>query len=151
MAHIQPVKAKRLNADCVFVGLFFLSVDDIASEQGSSKSATIEMYAPSSYNETVTGETLSSISEKSATYSHPENHEEYIVRNISVLFVCLTYRYTWWLLLLLHIISCPIIQNAMHAASCMLCSQHEKIIWEKEYLIIVQRYDFCDTSSSMAI
>ncbi|XP_024084429.1 nephrin [Cimex lectularius] len=40
-----------------------------ASEQGSNKSATIEMYAPSSYNETVTGETLSSVSEKSETYS----------------------------------------------------------------------------------
>jgi hypothetical protein len=50
-----------------------------ASEQGSSKSATIEMYAPSSYNETVTGETLSSISEKSATYSHGDNQDEYIV------------------------------------------------------------------------
>ncbi|CAG7717321.1 unnamed protein product, partial [Allacma fusca] len=50
-----------------------------ASEQGSSKSATIEMYAPSSYNETVTAETLSSISEKSATYSHGETHEEYNV------------------------------------------------------------------------
>lgn len=59
-----------------YIFLFYFSA---ASEQGSSKSATIEMYAPSSYNETVTGETLSSISEKSATYSHPENHEEYIV------------------------------------------------------------------------
>ncbi|XP_035704569.1 nephrin isoform X2 [Folsomia candida] len=47
-----------------------------ASEQGSSKSA-IEMYGPpSSYNETVNGETLSSISEKSGTYSHPENHDD---------------------------------------------------------------------------
>ncbi|XP_047541017.1 nephrin [Vanessa atalanta] len=35
----------------------------------SSKSATIEMYAPSSYNDTMTGETLSSVSEKSETYS----------------------------------------------------------------------------------
>ncbi|CAG7717322.1 unnamed protein product, partial [Allacma fusca] len=55
------------------------SKQDEASEQGSSKSATIEMYAPSSYNETVTAETLSSISEKSATYSHGETHEEYNV------------------------------------------------------------------------
>jgi len=50
------------------------------SEQGSSKSATIEMYAPSSYNETVTAETLSSVSEKSNSYSHPDHHDEYIVR-----------------------------------------------------------------------
>ncbi|KAL1124765.1 hypothetical protein AAG570_001386, partial [Ranatra chinensis] len=48
------------------------------SEQGSNKSATIEMYAPSSYNETVTGETLSSVSEKSESYSdsNPDYTEE---------------------------------------------------------------------------
>lgn len=48
------------------------------SEQSSSKSATIEMYAPSSYNETVTGETLSSVSEKSESYS--DSNPEYTVR-----------------------------------------------------------------------
>ncbi|XP_059482331.1 nephrin isoform X2 [Neocloeon triangulifer] len=48
-----------------------------ASEQGSNKSGNIEMYAPSSFNETVTGETLSSISEKSETYSG-EAVEEFI-------------------------------------------------------------------------
>ncbi|XP_065562901.1 nephrin-like isoform X2 [Artemia franciscana] len=50
-----------------------------ASSDGcsSSKSGTIEMYAPSSYNGTVTGETLSSISEKSETYSHNGSHEDY--------------------------------------------------------------------------
>ncbi|CAG9116134.1 unnamed protein product [Plutella xylostella] len=37
----------------------------------ASKAATIEMYAPSSYNETVTGDTLSSVSDKSETYSEP--------------------------------------------------------------------------------
>ncbi|KAL0273716.1 UNVERIFIED_CONTAM: hypothetical protein PYX00_006332 [Menopon gallinae] len=47
------------------------------SEQGSNKSATIEMYAPSSYNETVTGETLSSVSEKSENYSNAEINEDY--------------------------------------------------------------------------
>lgn len=49
------------------------------SEQGSNKSATIEMYAPSSYNETVTGETLSSVSEKSENYSNAEINEDYTV------------------------------------------------------------------------
>lgn len=39
------------------------------NEQSSNKSGTIEMYAPSSFNETMTGETLSSVSEKSETYS----------------------------------------------------------------------------------
>ena len=42
------------------------------------------MYAPSSYNETVTAETLSSISEKSATYSHGETHEDYNVVSFNV-------------------------------------------------------------------
>ncbi|KAI4470791.1 nephrin [Holotrichia oblita] len=44
----------------------------------SSKSATIEMYAPSSYNDTVTGETLSSVSEKSETYSNEGSSNEYV-------------------------------------------------------------------------
>uniref|UniRef100_A0A0A9W594 Nephrin n=2 Tax=Lygus hesperus TaxID=30085 RepID=A0A0A9W594_LYGHE len=47
-----------------------------ASEQGSNKSATIEMYAPSSYNETVTGETLSSVSEKSESYSDNQEYND---------------------------------------------------------------------------
>ncbi|XP_073965682.1 nephrin adhesion molecule sticks and stones isoform X2 [Choristoneura fumiferana] len=42
----------------------------------ASKSATIEMYAPSSYNDTMTGETLSSVSEKSETYSQDEGMDE---------------------------------------------------------------------------
>ena len=49
------------------------------SEQSSSKSATIEMYAPSSYNETVTGETLSSVSEKSESYYNGDSNQEYLV------------------------------------------------------------------------
>ncbi|XP_030388023.1 nephrin, partial [Scaptodrosophila lebanonensis] len=42
------------------------------------KTATIEMYAPSSYNDTVTGETLSSVSEKSESYSNEGSQPEYI-------------------------------------------------------------------------
>ncbi|XP_069965197.1 nephrin isoform X5 [Bactrocera oleae] len=41
------------------------------------KTATIEMYAPSSYNDTVTGETLSSVSEKSESYSNDGSQVEY--------------------------------------------------------------------------
>lgn len=37
------------------------------------------MYAPSSYNDTVTGETLSSVSEKSETYSNDGSQPDYIV------------------------------------------------------------------------
>lgn len=44
----------------------------------TSKTATIEMYAPSSYNDTVTGETLSSVSEKSDSYSNEGSQPEYI-------------------------------------------------------------------------
>ncbi|TDG51000.1 hypothetical protein AWZ03_002655 [Drosophila navojoa] len=36
------------------------------------------MYAPSSYNDTVTGETLSSVSEKSESYSNEGSQPEYI-------------------------------------------------------------------------
>lgn len=45
----------------------------------NSKSATIEMYAPSSYNDTVTGETLSSVSEKSDSYSNEGSQPDYMV------------------------------------------------------------------------
>lgn len=38
------------------------------------------MYAPSSYNETVTGETLSSVSEKSESYSNADSNPDYLVR-----------------------------------------------------------------------
>ncbi|XP_050093136.1 nephrin-like [Anopheles aquasalis] len=41
-----------------------------------SKSGTFEMYAPSSYNDTVTGETLSSISEKSDGYSNDGSQQD---------------------------------------------------------------------------
>ncbi|XP_066154012.1 nephrin isoform X2 [Euwallacea fornicatus] len=44
----------------------------------TGKSATIEMYAPSSYNDTMTGETLSSVSEKSETYSNEGSNNEYV-------------------------------------------------------------------------
>lgn len=37
------------------------------------------MYAPSSYNDTMTGETLSSVSEKSETYSNEGSNTEYVV------------------------------------------------------------------------
>ncbi|KAG5895719.1 hypothetical protein JTB14_025666 [Gonioctena quinquepunctata] len=47
----------------------------------TGKSATIEMYAPSSYNDTVTGETLSSVSEKSETYSNEGSHNDYTDEN----------------------------------------------------------------------
>lgn len=41
----------------------------------ASKAATIEMYAPSSYNDTMTGETLSSVSEKSE-YSQDDGADD---------------------------------------------------------------------------
>lgn len=56
-----------------------------ASNQ-NSKSATIEMYAPSSYNDTVTGETLSSVSEKSDSYSNEGSQPDYMVSIFSTFF-----------------------------------------------------------------
>ncbi|XP_067629154.1 nephrin isoform X1 [Eurosta solidaginis] len=47
------------------------------SDNQPGKTATIEMYAPSSYNDTVTGETLSSVSEKSESYSNEGSQVEY--------------------------------------------------------------------------
>ena len=54
-----------------------------SSDRSSSKSGTIEMYAPSTYNETVTGETLSSISEKSENYIHEDSVDEFPVSKIN--------------------------------------------------------------------
>ncbi|XP_035898919.1 nephrin-like isoform X2 [Anopheles stephensi] len=48
------------------------------SSNPNSKSATIEMYAPSSYNDTVTGETLSSVSEKSDAYSNDGSQQDFM-------------------------------------------------------------------------
>ena len=52
---------------CVFSG---------GSSTASTKSATIEMYVGSStgYNDTMSGETMSSISEKSGSYISEEHH-----------------------------------------------------------------------------
>ncbi|KFB47316.1 nephrin [Anopheles sinensis] len=49
-----------------------------ASNTNGSKTATIEMYAPSSYNDTVTGETLSSVSEKSDAYSNDGSQPDFM-------------------------------------------------------------------------
>lgn len=49
---------------------FFLFHSTEPTGAANSKSAAIEMYAPSSYNDTVTGETLSSVSDKSDSYSN---------------------------------------------------------------------------------
>lgn len=64
-----------------FILLYCKLILFIFLEQGNqnSKSATIEMYAPSSYNDTVTGETLSSVSEKSETYSNEGSGNDYVV------------------------------------------------------------------------
>lgn len=60
-----------------FPPLSLSAVSETTNQPG--KTATIEMYAPSSYNDTVTGETLSSVSEKSESYSNEGSQPEYIV------------------------------------------------------------------------
>lgn len=48
------------------------------------------MYAPSSYNDTVTGETLSSVSEKSETYSNEGSNNDYVVSKQRTFLFCKT-------------------------------------------------------------
>ena len=50
------------------------------------------MYAPSSYNDTVTGETLSSVSEKSDSYSNDGSQPDYIVSLIISHSITKTYK-----------------------------------------------------------
>lgn len=66
----------------------------------NSKSATIEMYAPSSYNDTVTGETLSSVSEKSDSYSNDGSQPDYMVssRFSSSHFALIECAFQFWML-----------------------------------------------------
>lgn len=57
---------------------FPIKIAETSTQPG--KTATIEMYAPSSYNDTLTGETLSSVSEKSESYSNDgANQNDYTV------------------------------------------------------------------------
>lgn len=62
----------------------FTSWPEPAASNQNSKTATIEMYAPSSYNDTVTGETLSSVSEKSDSYSNEGSQPDYMVSTLTI-------------------------------------------------------------------
>lgn len=62
---------------CAHYSISFVLAAD--TSQQTTKSATIEMYAPSSYNDTMTGETLSSVSEKSDSYSNDGSQHDYMV------------------------------------------------------------------------
>lgn len=62
----------------IVVMTFYIFLDD--SDRSSSKAATVEMYSyANSNNGTVTGETLSSISEKSEQYSDEHSVDDYPV------------------------------------------------------------------------
>ncbi|XP_019890201.1 nephrin isoform X2 [Musca domestica] len=69
-----------LLVNAALVGWFFVHQRRKKAETANQpgKTATIEMYAPSSYNDTVTGETLSSVSEKSESYSNDGSQGDYI-------------------------------------------------------------------------
>ena len=66
-----------------FIGFNMFLIISIteASDQVSSKSTVNTMYAPSSYNDTMAGETLSSLSEKSreSSYNQEDSIGEYEV------------------------------------------------------------------------
>ena len=53
---------------CMLLQNFFYFPPPGGSSNNSTKSATIEMYVGSSYNDTISGETMSSVSEKSGSY-----------------------------------------------------------------------------------
>lgn len=68
----EVIKISKITCACIY----FFVVPSLEQAGQASKSATIEMYAPSSYNDTMTGETLSSVSEKSETYSADEGVDD---------------------------------------------------------------------------
>ena len=74
-----------------FTELLFVSAG--GSSSGSTKSATIEMYVGSSYNETISGETLSSISEKSGSYISNEHEALHRGHDFSVSVTTIIYYY----------------------------------------------------------
>lgn len=76
-----------------FVWLHFVAYAEASNQ--NSKSATIEMYAPSSYNDTVTGETLSSVSEKSDSYSNEGSQPDYMVSTFSFLSLFFSIEFLW--------------------------------------------------------
>jgi nephron len=63
---------------------FFLFHSTEPTGAANSKSAAIEMYAPSSYNDTVTGETLSSVSDKSDSYSNDGSQPDLTVNKFKL-------------------------------------------------------------------
>lgn len=63
----------------IYIQTITLYTQAAENDNQPGKTATIEMYAPSSYNDTVTGETLSSVSEKSESYSNDGSQVEYTV------------------------------------------------------------------------
>ncbi|XP_059607886.1 nephrin isoform X3 [Phlebotomus argentipes] len=67
-----------LLVNAALVAWFIIRKRSKETSTQNSKSATIEMYAPSSYNDTVTGETLSSVSEKSDSYSNEGSQPDYM-------------------------------------------------------------------------
>lgn len=71
--------ANRRTFNNIFASYHWPYHAHIDASNQNSKSATIEMYAPSSYNDTVTGETLSSVSEKSDSYSNEGSQPDYMV------------------------------------------------------------------------
>lgn len=77
MTALGSILFKRIRVEMISDKIIIMSMHSAGmNEQSSNKSGTIEMYAPSSYNETVTGETLSSVSEKSETYS--DTRQDYV-------------------------------------------------------------------------
>lgn len=88
------------------------------SSAQTSKAANIEMYAPSSYNDTVTGETLSSVSEKSDSYSNEGSQPDYMV-------IFIFYKH-------IHLIQSNILQYSLllHTRTKRAKRQHRPTWWK---------------------
>jgi hypothetical protein len=78
-AYLRERKKAKLTEK--FFSFLFHSTEPTGA--ANSKSAAIEMYAPSSYNDTVTGETLSSVSDKSDSYSNDGSQPDLTVNKFS--------------------------------------------------------------------
>lgn len=82
-----------VSVPCVYSNFAYTTFAEASNQ--NSKSATIEMYAPSSYNDTVTGETLSSVSEKSDSYSNEGSQPDYMVSKYFLTFLVCFFWFQW--------------------------------------------------------
>ncbi len=77
--YFAPFKKVNFQTLSIFTNIYISQILTGSTSTGSTKSATMELYVASSYNETMSGggETLSSISEKSCISAANNHHGEF--------------------------------------------------------------------------